>query len=363
MADEHLAEVPVVERGVDGLADRRVNREAVIVRGDLHLAGGQVLDGLVDAAMAELELVGAEAECAAEQLIAEADAEERVAGVQDLAQQLDLGVGLLRVAGAVGEEHAVRVQRGEFLESDSGRHDVHAAAALGHAMRGHALDSEIHGGDGVERLLALVLATRLDRIRLLGADLVVQAQTLHLRGGLDLVDERGDGLQAPFVVEQRVTGEDSGTHDARGAQVAHQLAGVDVADADDALGDEIVVKAARGPPIADGGAGIANHVSSHPDTGGFWILPVDSRVPDVRERLHHDLPIVTGIGQSLLITGHAGREHDLASGLADRAVRVTHIHLPVLKYKHGVIRGKTHGFGINLVHQNPLIFSGYSYQP
>ena len=66
--------------------------------------------------MAELELVGAEAECAAEQLIAEADAEERVAGVQDLAQQLDLGVGLLRVAGAVGEEHTVRVQRGEFLE-------------------------------------------------------------------------------------------------------------------------------------------------------------------------------------------------------------------------------------------------------
>ena len=84
VADEHLAEVPVVERGVDGLADGRVNREAVVVRCDLHLAGGQVLDGLVDAAMAELELVGAEAECAAEQLIAEADAEERVAGVQDL---------------------------------------------------------------------------------------------------------------------------------------------------------------------------------------------------------------------------------------------------------------------------------------
>ncbi len=137
--------------------------------------------------------------------------------------------------------------------------------------------------------------------------------------------------------------------------MAHQLAGVDVADADDVLGDEIVVKAAGGPPVADGGAGIANHVSGHPDTGGFRILPVDSRVPDVRERLHHDLPIVTGIGQSLLITGHAGREHDLASGLADRAVRVTHIHLPVLKYKHGVIRGKTHGFGIILVHQNPLI--------
>ena len=71
----------------------------MVVGGDLDLAGGQILDRLVDAAVAELELVGAEAECAAEQLVAEADAEERVAGVKYLAQQLDFGTGLFRVAG------------------------------------------------------------------------------------------------------------------------------------------------------------------------------------------------------------------------------------------------------------------------
>ena len=99
VGDEHLAVLAVFKRRVDLLADRGVDREAVVVGGDLDLAGGQILDRLVDAAVAELELVGAEAECAAEQLVAKADAEERVAGVKYLAQQLDFGTGLFRVAG------------------------------------------------------------------------------------------------------------------------------------------------------------------------------------------------------------------------------------------------------------------------
>lgn len=99
VGDEHLAVLAVFKRRVDLLADRGVDREAVVVGGDLDLAGGQILDRLVDAAVAELELVGAEAECAAEQLVAKADAEERVAGVKYLAQQLDFGTGLFRSPG------------------------------------------------------------------------------------------------------------------------------------------------------------------------------------------------------------------------------------------------------------------------
>ena len=114
VGDEHLAVLAVFKRRVDLLADRGVDREAVVVGGDLDLAGGQILDRLVDAAVSELELVGAEAECAAEQLVAKADAEERVAGVKYLAQQLDFGTGLFRVARTVGEEDAVRVQVLDF---------------------------------------------------------------------------------------------------------------------------------------------------------------------------------------------------------------------------------------------------------
>ena len=80
-----------VERGVDG--------EAVVVRGDLDLAGRAVHDRLVDAAVAVLELVGPEAEGPAEDLVAEADAEVRDAVAEDRAEQLGLRSA---VAGSPG---------------------------------------------------------------------------------------------------------------------------------------------------------------------------------------------------------------------------------------------------------------------
>ena len=67
VASPNSVVVAALERGVDG--------EAVVVGGDLDLAGGAVHDRLVDAAVAVLQLVGAEAERAAEELVAEADAE------------------------------------------------------------------------------------------------------------------------------------------------------------------------------------------------------------------------------------------------------------------------------------------------
>lgn len=39
----------------------------------------------------------------------------------------------------------------------------------------------------------------------------------------------------------------------------------------------------------------------------------------------------------------------------DRAVWLAHIHLSVFENKNGILRVKHHGFGIILVHQNPLI--------
>ena len=72
MADEHLAVFAVLEWRVDGFADWRIHGEAMVVRGDFDFAGGHILDRLVDAAVAEFELVRAEAERAAQQLVAEA---------------------------------------------------------------------------------------------------------------------------------------------------------------------------------------------------------------------------------------------------------------------------------------------------
>jgi polyhydroxyalkanoate synthesis regulator phasin len=89
-----------VELALDG----RVHREAVVLRRDLDAAGQLVEHRLVDAAVAEGQLVRAEAERAAQELVAEADAEERQVGAQRRAQQVDVAVGGLRVARPVREE-------------------------------------------------------------------------------------------------------------------------------------------------------------------------------------------------------------------------------------------------------------------
>ncbi len=136
---------------------RRVDGEPVVVGRDLDLARRAVHDGLVDAAVAVLQLVGAEAEGPPEQLVAEADAEERDAPVEHLAQQRHLGLGRRRVAGAVGEEHpvgAVLAHREHVVDGRRGRQHVHLDAALGPCSCGrHRLDAEVDGGHG-EALLA-----------------------------------------------------------------------------------------------------------------------------------------------------------------------------------------------------------------
>src|SRR5665647_3372268 len=104
-ADVRDTHLPVSR--VDIALQGGVHGEAMVVRSDLDRARAPVQNRLVDAAMAVLELVGAESERATEDLVAEADSEERHARVKNLAQQGDLAVRYRRVTGAVGEEDAV----------------------------------------------------------------------------------------------------------------------------------------------------------------------------------------------------------------------------------------------------------------
>jgi len=67
---------------------RRIDREAVVLRGDLDLPGRRVLDRVVRAVMTEGQLVGAPAGREAEDLVAEADTEDRQAP-EEVAHRLD----------------------------------------------------------------------------------------------------------------------------------------------------------------------------------------------------------------------------------------------------------------------------------
>ena len=71
-----IVEVDVAQLDV-GWKTGGIDREAMILGGDLDLAGGLVTDRMVGAAVAELELEGLAAEGLAEDLVPEADAEDR----------------------------------------------------------------------------------------------------------------------------------------------------------------------------------------------------------------------------------------------------------------------------------------------
>lgn len=147
-----------------------------------------------------------------------------------------------------------------------------------------------------------------------------------------MVLERAGGL-----IGQGVAGEDAGAHHACGTQVAHQLAGVDVAQADDAVLGEVVVQAAFGTPVAHVRRGITHNVSGNPDAGGLRVFAVDAGIADVRERLHNDLAIVARIGERLLVSGHTGGEDDLTGRLA-KGARMASPHIPVRLPKRGLHR-------------------------
>ena len=71
-----IVEVDVAQLDV-GWKSGGIDREAMILGGDLDLAGRLVADRVVGAAVAELELEGLAAEGLAENLVPEADAEDR----------------------------------------------------------------------------------------------------------------------------------------------------------------------------------------------------------------------------------------------------------------------------------------------
>src|SRR4030095_9762112 len=101
VVEVHVARLPAPPG--DGLG---VDREAVVLRGDLHLVRGQILHGVVRAVMAERQLVRTPARGESEDLVAEADAEDRYLA-QELAHRIHEVWHRFGVARAVREEDAI----------------------------------------------------------------------------------------------------------------------------------------------------------------------------------------------------------------------------------------------------------------
>src|SRR5207249_2886798 len=98
-----VVEVHVGQLELRALEEGGIHREAVVLRGDLDVARLQVLHGIVRAAVAEPELEGLTPAGQAQDLVAEADAEERDPRIHDPARGLHGVPARLGIAGTVGE--------------------------------------------------------------------------------------------------------------------------------------------------------------------------------------------------------------------------------------------------------------------
>ena len=107
-------------RGRQAVAD---DLDLVVLGGHLDEAEFEVLDRMVRAVMPEPEAPRVGAGRATHDLVAEADAQERPAVVDDRAGERDLGFEAGRVAGAGRQDHAIDVAREDVGRGDRVRED------------------------------------------------------------------------------------------------------------------------------------------------------------------------------------------------------------------------------------------------
>ena len=146
--------------------------------------------------------------------------------------------------------------------------------------------------------------------RRVAGDAAHEVGAFHLRNRARLLDER---------VRIDLPGRDDAAHHARRPQHARQRARIDVGDRDDVVTDEVVAERAIGAPVARDRRRLAHDEAGDARRLRFGITRRDAVVADERRGHRDDLAGIGGIGQHLLIAGHARVEHDFAAGLAGGA--------------------------------------------
>ncbi len=274
---------------------------------------------MVGAAMALVHLRRARADGEAEQLVAEADAEQRLARLQQLADHRHrIVAGRRRIAGAVGEEDAVGLVRHHLLEAGGGGEHGHPRAGIGEVAEDVALGAVIDRDD--------VRAPRLPPPRPIAFAELPEAAgpAVHLSAGTSLARSMPSSpgqaraflssasmsnspfalcaitpLGAPSMRILRVS--------ARVSTPARPIRPFERIHSSKPL-------AAR--KLLGCGDVLAHHAAERPGIVRLQILIIGADIADMREGEGDDLRGVGGIGHHLLIAGHRGVEADLADRLA-----------------------------------------------
>src|SRR3954452_23506877 len=224
---------------------RAVDGEAVVHGGDLDLAGDEVLYRMIGAVMTLMHLRRLGADRDAEHLVAQADAEGRDAAIDDVADDRHgIFARRRRVARAVGEENAVRLERKDVLARGLRGHDRDLAALAGELAQNVALDAVVDGHHVELRSVLPAVALVPFPRRLVPSEALTRR---HHRHQIHAVEPRP---RARFLLERlevepaRRLVRDYGVRHAVDPNSARERAGVDAGYTDDAARLEPLVEVA-----------------------------------------------------------------------------------------------------------------------
>src|SRR5271169_6234523 len=114
------------------------------MRGDLNLAARELLHRMIPTMVAEFQLEGFASQRNSDQLMSQADSENRLPSHQatNVVDRVGAGLGISR---AIRKKHAVRLQRQHVLRRRLSRDDRHLAAFSAQFAQNVLLDAEIIG--------------------------------------------------------------------------------------------------------------------------------------------------------------------------------------------------------------------------
>ncbi len=331
----------------------RIDGKTVVLGGDFDAPAGQILDGLVGAAMTELELERLSAEGLAENLVPQADAEHRQARTDEVRHGLDGIAEGGGIARSVAEEDAGGLVLQGLGRGRGGRDHLHPETALPQTPEDVVLDAEVVGHDGDVRrgqrfpprpglgVRGVVLDQLEGRALLVG---LVPGECLGMRDFAHVIDAdqprpRARARHGVVVVEAGF-GAQKSLHRPRHAQPLRQRPGVDALDARNAVLHQILREAQIGAPVAHDGRQLAHHEPGDMGLPRLHVDAVDPVIPDVRVGHRHDLPLVGRVGEDFLVAGHRGVEADLAARGSAGAEGLAVEYRPVFEGKNGAHRSQ-----------------------
>jgi hypothetical protein len=319
-----VVQIDVRDFDIAGWQGLRIHAKTMVLRGDFHLAGEQILDRVIGAMVAEFQLEGLAPQGEAAELMAQADPENGDAA-GELLNIFDSVSDGLGVTGTIGKKDAIGPQFEDVVRGSVCGNDGNLTVVIDEQAKNVLFDPIVISDDFEPvRIRAATCFTHLFGPRrggqIDGSFLPIISLTASDPSG-EFLSSHGRkllGLEHQLVGRSAI-GRNNAAQSTHFADVADKRSCVHVPKHGNLVTIQIELRGFRRTPIGRDLRELADHERFNVRPGRFLILKIGADVPDVRIRQAHDLPGIAGVGEDFLITGEAGVENDFAAPARDRA--------------------------------------------